>query len=209
MDFSCTTILHIVYVTPKEKWLVCGRRCRMHTRLHWMWTHVSGVLPVIDALARHLLSPYKADSRTVDSCGTFPHVSLHWAWFFVLLISAKNTHTGPLYALCTGRMSSKTTRECQGLGKTIFQIMTLINSLPKFERSESQFAETDTKHPSLGMRSSPEIYWRDKQKRGLRQFFKLDQKPTKARPVLFVLEVSFQGHIWVLSVLFRVASWRL
>lgn len=126
---------------------------------------------------------------------------------FLCFSSVQRIHTQDPYTPCVqGRMSSRTTRECQGLGKTIFQIMTLINSLPKSERSESQFAETDTKHPSLGMRSSPEIYWRDKQKRGLRQFFKLDQKPTKARPVLFVLEVSFQGHIWVLSVLFRVAS---
>lgn len=123
MDFSCITILHIVDVTPKEKWLVCSGRCRMHTRLEWTCTHMSGALPVTYGLAWHPPPPTLADSCTIESRGTFSHVSVHWAWFFMLLISAKSIHT-----VCTRVMSSRTTRECQGLEKIIFQIMTLIQS---------------------------------------------------------------------------------
>lgn len=80
MDFSCMTILHIVYVIPKEKWSDWVRRCRMCTRLSWVCIHMSDNLPVACGPEWYLLSPSKADLCTTESHGTFPKwVALGWA----------------------------------------------------------------------------------------------------------------------------------
>lgn len=54
---------------------------------------MTGTLPVACGLAQHTPSPSKADSRTIESRGTFSLGGLHWAWFFILLFSAKSIHT--------------------------------------------------------------------------------------------------------------------
>lgn len=108
MDFSRTTILHIVYVTPKETRLACWGRCRMNTRLNWTSTHVSGALTGTSGFVWPFLSPSQADSCTIESCGTFSHMGVHWGGS--LCFSSVQS----VLAQCVQGlwMNSRTTREC-------------------------------------------------------------------------------------------------
>lgn len=58
-----------------------------------MCIHMSDTLPMAYGLVWHFPSPSEADLCAIEPCGTFSHMGLRWAWFFVLLINAKSIHT--------------------------------------------------------------------------------------------------------------------